>query len=80
LALGRPFTPSLVAKIALVVAVWAIGPVIDRVVEPAFVRAAPADGIAAAPADYPRAHGRYLALELVATGLMGAITVLGVLV
>lgn len=79
LALGRPFTPWLVAKIGLVAAVWVLGPIIDKVVEPAFVRLAPAAGAAASP-ELARVRRRYLALELVATGLLGAITFLGVLV
>jgi hypothetical protein len=79
LVLGRPFTPWLVAKIGLVAAVWMLGPVIDKVVEPAFVRVVAAAG-ATSTADLVRTRRRYLALELVATGLLGAITVLGVIV
>lgn len=79
LVLGRPFTPLLVAKIALAAGVWVIGPIIDNVVEPAFVRLAPAVGAAATPA-FARAQGRHLALELLATGLLAAVTVLGVIV
>lgn len=79
LVLGRPFTPWLVAKIGLVAAVWALGPFIDKVVEPAFVRSAPAPQAAPTP-EFVRNQRRYLALELVATGLLGAITFLGVIV
>jgi uncharacterized membrane protein SirB2 len=79
LALGHPFTPWLVAKLGLVAAVWVIGPYIDKVVEPAFVRAAPAAG-AAATAGFAVIQRRHLALEIVATGLLCAITFLGVMV
>lgn len=73
---GRPFTPLLAGKVGLAAAVWALGPVIDKVVEPAFVRLVPSG----AGAELARARRRYLAVELVATGLLGAIVVLGVLV
>ena len=77
--LGRPMTPSLVAKIALVVILWGLGPVIDKVVEPAFLRLAPSAG-PAAPPEFASARRRYLALELFAAGVMSAITILGVLI
>lgn len=77
LALGRPLTPWLVAKLALVAAMWVLGPVIDKVVEPAFVRAAGAAGTGTTP-ELIRARRHHLAAEVVATGLLGAITVLGV--
>lgn len=76
LLLGRPFTPLLAGKVGLVAGVWALGPVIDKVVEPAFVRLVPSG----AGPELARARRRYLALELVATGLLGAIVILGVLV
>jgi hypothetical protein len=78
LVLGRPMTPSLVAKIALVVVLWALGPVIDKVVEPAFLRLAPSAGPGAAP-ELACARRRYLAVEVFAAGVMSAITILGVL-
>jgi hypothetical protein len=79
LVLGRPFTPELYVKIALAGVVWVLGPVIDNVVEPTFVRLAPAGGAAVTP-EFARVQRRHLALELIATALLGAITVLGVLV
>ena len=77
LVLGRPLTPLLGAKLGLVAILWVLGPIIDRRVEPAFTRLAPAGG---SSPDLARARRRYVALELVATGLVGVITVLGVLV
>lgn len=79
LARGRPFTPWLIAKLGLVVVLWVLGPIIDRRAEPDFVRLAPSVGRVASP-ELARARRRYVALELVATGLLGAIVVLGVLV
>ena len=77
LVLGRPVTPLLGAKLGLVAILWVLGPIIDRRVEPAFTRLAPAGG---SSPDLTRARRRYVALELVATALVGVITVLGVLV
>jgi hypothetical protein len=56
-----------------------LGPLIDKVVEPAFIRLAPAAG-ARPTVEFVRVQRRHLALELVATGLLGAIAVLGVIV
>jgi hypothetical protein len=69
----------LVAKLFLVAAVWALGPVIDRVVEPRLARLAPTPGAPASPG-FARAQARHLALEVVAISLLCAIAVLGVLV
>lgn len=79
LAVEHAFTRWLAAKIALVVAVWLLGPLIDKTVEPAFIRLAPAVG-ARPTEEFARVQRRYLSLELVATGLLGAIAVLGVIV
>lgn len=77
LLLGRPVTPLLAAKLGLVAVLWVLGPIIDRRVEPAFTRLAPAGE---GSPGLSRARRRYVALELLATGLVGVITVLGVLV
>lgn len=79
LVLGHPFTPWLAAKLGLVGAMFVVGGWLDKVVEPAFVRTAPAPGAAATP-EFARIQRRHLALELVATGLLGAITFFGVMV
>lgn len=78
IALGRPFTPALLAKAALVMALGAIGAVIDKVVEPRFARLA-ADARAAASPEAARVGRHYLAVELAATVLTCAIVVLGVM-
>ncbi|HSB18756.1 MAG TPA: hypothetical protein VLD85_01975 [Anaeromyxobacteraceae bacterium] len=79
LALGRPLTPILIAKLGLVAAMWVLGPIIDRAVEPRFARLAPSPGSPASPG-FARAQGQHLALEVLATSLLCAIAVLGVLI
>jgi hypothetical protein len=78
LLLGRPFTPLLVVKIALVAAIWALGPVIDNVVEPRFLKSAPGRGESPSPA-FVRFQRQYLILEVIATGLFYAVMVLWIL-
>ncbi len=75
---GYPFSPLLVVKIVLVVVVWALGPLIDNVAEPAFRKAAPAPGEAPSEA-FLAARGRYVALELAATSIFWIVVVLWVL-
>ena len=78
LVLGRPITAAVAGKLVLAAALWVLGPVIDKVVEPRFVRLAPAPGGPATP-EFARARFRYVTAEVVATGLLGGLTVLGVL-
>ena len=75
---GYPFTPVLIVKIALVILMWILGPVIDNAVEPKLVRLAPQPG--ESPADgFLKVRKQHFALEIMATTLMYAITVVGVL-
>jgi len=76
LVLGYRFTPLLVVKILLVVAVWVLGPYIDRVVEPRFAQLIPQSGEAVSPA-FIAIQRRYLAMETVATVLMYAVLLIG---
>jgi hypothetical protein len=78
LLIGYPFTPLLVAKLALVGAIWVMGPIIDNVVEPKFQKLAPRPGESASPA-FVRIQQRYLLLEVIATGLFYVIVVMWVL-
>ena len=72
---GRHFTPLLVGKLVLAGAVWVLGPIIDNVLEPR-LRAA-----ATGPAERLEAARRtHFVVEIVATGLLLAVTVMGVLV
>ncbi|KAB2954844.1 MAG: hypothetical protein F9K18_13925 [Thermoanaerobaculia bacterium] len=74
---GYPWSPRLVAKVAVVAAIWALGPLIDNVVEPRLVRTAPAAGEAAGAA-FLAAQRTYLVCEVAATLLMYAAFALGV--
>jgi len=65
---GYPLARVLLVKLVLVGAIWVLGPVIDNVVEPKFVRLAPADGESASAA-FVRIQRQYLWLETIATGL-----------
>jgi hypothetical protein len=74
---GYSFTPLLLTKLVLVLAVWILGPVIDNVVEPKFRQLVPPPGQAPSPA-FVGARNRLMAVEAVATGLFYVITLLGV--
>ena len=76
LLLGYSLTPRLVVKLALVGAIWVLGPVIDNVVRPRFEKEAPARGQSASPGFVRIIERRYLALEAIATGLFYVIIVM----
>lgn len=78
LLVGYPVTPLLVVKLVLVGAIWVLGPVIDKVVEPKFQQLAPVPGESASPA-FKRIMRRYLLVEAVATGLFYVIVAMWVL-
>ena len=78
LIMGYTFTPLLIAKITLVAFTWVLGPIIDNVVEPKFVKLAPGPEEQATP-PFVSAHKQYLALELTATSLFYISLVIGVL-
>lgn len=71
------YTPTLVTKLVLVVAIWVIGPVIDNIVEPRFRKLAPAPGESPSPA-FVAARKQLLGVEIVAIALFYAIMLLGV--
>jgi hypothetical protein len=71
------FSPILIIKLALVVVLWVLGPVIDNVIEPKFRKFAPPPGESASPA-FVSAKRQLLAMETMATGAFYAITFLGV--
>jgi hypothetical protein len=75
---GYAFTPRLIFKLALVAAVWIVGPIIDNFAEPRYRRLAP---VVSEPvsAEFLRAQKQYLGLELFATGLFYVITIVWVL-
>jgi hypothetical protein len=78
LLVGYQLTTTLWVKLALVAAIWVLGPIIDNVAEPRFRKLAPATGVTPSP-EFLRTRRRYLTLELTATGLFYAITVFWVL-
>ena len=78
LLVGYPVTPLLVVKLALVAAIWVLGPVIDNVVEPKFQQLAPEPSALPSP-EFMRIERRYLLLEVLATGLFYVIIVIWVL-
>jgi len=65
---GYPLARLLLVKLVLVGAIWILGPVIDNVLEPKFVRLAPKAGEPASAA-FIKIQRQYLWLETIATGL-----------
>lgn len=78
LVLGTAFAGLFIVKLALVVLLWVIGPIIDKVVEPKFISLAPANG-EAVTAEFVVSWRRFVAFEGVATAIFYATTVLGLL-
>lgn len=72
---GIPLTGRLVAKLVLVAAIFALGPLIDNVAEPRYARSAPRPGSSASP-EFARAQRQYITLEIAATLLFYAVTAL----
>lgn len=75
---GYPFTFLLIVKIVLVAAIFALGPVIDNVIEPRFRELMPAPGEPVTPA-FVQVRGRYIAAEVTATLLFYVIILIWVL-
>jgi hypothetical protein len=78
IVLGTLFTPLFIVKLALVLVIWVVGPVIDNVFEPKFMKLAPEPGKKATP-EFIQIQKKLLILEILATSLFYAITVIGVL-
>lgn len=76
LFVGYSFTTLFIIKLVLVGLMWVIGPVIDNVVEPKFEKLIPSHGETRTP-EFVRIRKKYLILEITATGLMYAITIIG---
>jgi len=77
LLLGYHLTFLLGVKLALVAAIWVLGPFIDNVVEPKFHNLAPATGEPASP-DFVRIQKQHFTLESIATLIFYVIIVLWV--
>jgi hypothetical protein len=74
LFLGYPLDGYLVVKLVLVAAIFVLGPVIDRLLEPAFHRLAPSPGQTPSE-EFLRARRWFLGVEALATLFFYAITV-----
>jgi len=79
LLVGYSLTSRLIMKLILFAAIWLMGPVIDNVVEPKFLKLAPAAG-ETATVEFVGAMNRYLVLEIIATGLFYVIIIIWVLI
>lgn len=73
---GYSFTPLIIAKIILIGVMWILGPVIDNVAEPRFLKLIPADGETPSR-EFAQAARLHLVLDSFATLLMYALMVLG---
>ena len=78
LLLEYPLTPLLVTKLILVAALWGLGPLIDKTIEPKFKALAPQAGETPSTA-FIHIQQRYLLVELLATGLFYIIIVMWML-
>jgi hypothetical protein len=78
LVAGYSITPLLLVKIILAASIFAIGPIIDNVIEPKYYRLAPAAG-EAATGDFIRIQNQYLILEIFATLLFYVVIVMWLL-
>jgi hypothetical protein len=67
----------LIVKVVLVAAIWMLGPLIDNVVEPKFLKLAPGAEEPPSP-PFIRTQKQYLTLEVVATLLFYIIIVIWV--
>ncbi len=68
LVIGYPFSLLLGVKVVLVITIWVLGPIIDKVIEPKFQKLAPAPGVTAT-LEFIRVRNQYLTLEVLATAL-----------
>lgn len=75
---GYSFTPLFIVKLVMVGLMWLLGPIIDNAIEPRLVKSAPKPGDAATP-DFVRIRKTHLVMEIMATALMYAITIVGVM-
>ena len=75
LVVGFPFTTRLAIKVIFVAALWALGPIIDNVIEPKFRTLAPEPDAPASP-EFIAAQQRYVAIEVLATSLFYLIIVI----
>lgn len=70
---GVPLTDRLTVKLVLVAAILALGPVIDNVAEPRYVKAVPTPGVPPS-SEFVSARRFYVTLEITATLLFYVVT------
>lgn len=68
----------LIIKMALFLAVWVLGPIIDKVFEPRFLKTAPASGESPSN-EFLKAKNVYMVVDFAATGFFYAIVIMWVL-
>jgi hypothetical protein len=76
---GYPFSAELIVKLIFVLAIWLIGPIIDNVIEPKFIKLA---SILEEPMskEFLQIQNKYLGMEIIATLLFYVIIIMWVLV
>ena len=79
LLMGYSFTTLLIIKLVFVGAIWILGPVIDNVIEPKFLKLAPASGQQTS-SEFSSALNKYIGMEIIATGLFYVIIIIWVLI
>ena len=79
LLMGYSFTTLLIIKLIFVAAIWILGPVIDNVIEPKFLKLAPVSGQQAS-AEFAGALNKYLGMEIIATGFFYVIIIIWILI
>ena len=79
LLMGYSFTTLLIIKLIFVAAIWILGPVIDNVIEPKFLKLAPVSGQQASP-EFAGALNKYLGMEIIATGFFYVIIIIWILI
>lgn len=76
---GYPFSSELIIKLVLVLAIWIVGPVIDNVFEPKFIKLAPTVDQEVS-VEFMQIQNKYLSMEIFATLLFYVIIVMWVLI
>lgn len=79
LLMGYSFTTLLIIKLIFVATIWILGPVIDNVIEPKFLKLAPVSGQQAS-IEFSAALNKYLGMEIIATGLFYVIIIIWILI
>ena len=75
---GYSLDSYIIIKIVLFLAVWVIGPIIDNVFEPRFLKTAPAAGESPSK-EFLKAKNLYMVVDFAATGFFYAIIIMWIL-